>query len=72
MTEIFDKKFIANNITKLRGQHEIAEKQCLQLIIKNKFAFDGELDRYNNVFILMYIFLCIFFVFLELEFYKMI
>lgn len=41
----------ANDISKLRAQHEIVEKQLLQLILENQAACDDELDRYSNVLI---------------------
>jgi hypothetical protein len=35
----------ANDIKKLRAQHEIVEKQLLQLILENQAACDDELDK---------------------------
>jgi len=40
----------ANDIKKLKAQHEIVEKQLLQLILENQAACDSELDRYNHLF----------------------
>lgn len=37
---------IANDINKLKVQHEIVEKQLLQLILENQAACDDELDKY--------------------------
>lgn len=37
----------ANDIKKLRAQHEIVEKQLLQLILENQAACDDELEKYT-------------------------
>lgn len=48
MPEILDKRLTANDIKQLRAQHEIVEKQLLQLILENQAACDDELDKYTN------------------------
>lgn len=45
LPRVIDKKLIANDIKKLRAQHEIVEKQLLQLILENQAACDDELDK---------------------------
>lgn len=78
MPEILDKRLTANDIKKLRAQHEIVEKQLLQLILENQSACDDELDKYTNLydfFKCLYLYkLKIWFLTLiiELECYKMI
>jgi len=45
LPRVLDKKLIANDVKKLRAQHEIVEKQLLQLILENQAACDDELDK---------------------------
>lgn len=62
----------ANDIKKLRAQHEIVEKQLLQLILENQAACDDELEKYTRCSITVFMVKTIFFIFSELEHYKMI
>ncbi|XP_050424950.1 syndetin isoform X2 [Adelges cooleyi] len=45
LPETIDKKLTANDIRKLKAQHEIVKKQLLQLILENQAACDEELDK---------------------------
>ncbi|XP_015370736.1 PREDICTED: syndetin-like [Diuraphis noxia] len=45
LPRVLDKKLIASDVKKLRVQHEIVEKQLLQLILENQAACDDELDK---------------------------
>jgi len=45
LPRVLDKKLIANDVKNLRAQHEIVEKQLLQLILENQAACDDELDK---------------------------
>lgn len=47
---MIDKKLTANDIKKLRAQHEIVKKQLLQLILENQAACDDELDKYSYLY----------------------
>lgn len=73
MPKVLDKRLTANDIKKLKAQHEIVEKQLLQLILENQAACDNELDKYTSISIYVYK-LCIYLKYycLELECYKMI
>jgi len=51
LPQVLDKKLTANDIKKLKAQHEIVEKQLLQLILENQAACDNELDKYINLYI---------------------
>ncbi|XP_050526008.1 syndetin [Daktulosphaira vitifoliae] len=49
LPEVIDKKLTSYDIKKLKAQHEIVEKQLLQLILENQAACDEELDKIEKM-----------------------